>query len=651
MDKKYIIDLDRDGLINYVGINTPEGLVVKKITDKHDATKYMNQMREINKEYGHFFRNYFDGKCEIASGRFFEEEMRKEYVKEEPVPEITEKVNSKSIKQIAALALAFIVGTSAIALAKDGNIVAKAKKALGFQKQTTIQAADENEEESLETKTLDELISMLNKGDQQEAFNKIIDVQDYFNEVAAPTVGQEDKQLYLTFDETVALYVYANSHAKSIEDFQKIFGKSKIILLNPETNEYEEMTAETIAANYLSACLNLNYYYQLGATETSGISKIFENEKEAELFDSFESKLLAYNKKASKELAAEIREQYEKTFMSGNIDSALDKYPGASSLILTGQEPTVYLKGILSDSTHKSLTEINETLTCQKIYNERIQPIFSICKQKENGKEAIIEEIAKRQDQTVMGLDRNVDLSEAISGYRASELDTAQLVTGYAGGFDNSKTITKHVKTVTKSRSKAIKATSKSQVVKAEKQANKKIEEKNRKEEKRAEKLIKENEKNDEKSKEKQRKEYDEKHKNDKPKEIVTEETWVHEDTPQNPEPDKPTPSESDIEVVEEYHEDTTIHGTKPEHNSSNTNSSSSSSNSNSSSSSSSSSNSNSSSSSSTEVEVREEVVEDTHIYGEKPKAQKVVKVERHEEVEEEAKEENTEDANVRVRQ
>ena len=692
MDKKYIISADDNNMINWICVNTEEGPKIINITDRNDKEKYMQQLNKIDKEYGDFYQHLFGKKCHIINQNYNSEmqEQNKEVqeneqedieekkvhivVKTEPESEanhikLKKRINSNNIKKIATLALAFIIGASASSVysfAKEGNIVAKAKKVFGFQKQTTAQAETENEEVNLEAKSLDELIAMLNKGDQQEAFNKIIDVQDYFNEVAAPTVRQGDKQLYLTFDETVALYIYANSHAKSIEDFQKLFGKSKIVLLNPETQEYEEMTADTIAANYLSACLNLNYYYQLGATEPSGISKIFENKKEGKFFSQFESKLLEYNKTGSKKTANEINEQYVNAFMSGSIDSAIDKFPGASSLILTSEEPTVYLKGIISDKMHKTFTKINETLTCQKIFNERVQLIFKDCKLKENGKEDIIEEIARRQDETVIDLDRNIDLSESIKGYRESELNSEQIVTGYANGFGNGGTVTKRFRKVTKSRKEARKYVSEKQLKKAEKNANKKIDKMNKEENKRAKKLIKENEKNDKKEKERQKREYDEQHKNDKPKEVIVEETWTPEETPQQDQSEshqsheeeieiieetyedttihgeKPksqesssSESQSHVEVVEEFHEDTTIHGEKPKSQSA------------------------SSSNSQSHVEVREETHEDTTIHGEKPKAQKVVKVERPEEPkkqkseshEEEAETQETEDAKVRVRE
>ena len=78
MKSKYIINLDNEGLIHFVGINVSDGLVIKQIINQDDASKYMKQVKEINKEYGNFFRDYFDEKCEIKSSEFFKEEMKKQ---------------------------------------------------------------------------------------------------------------------------------------------------------------------------------------------------------------------------------------------------------------------------------------------------------------------------------------------------------------------------------------------------------------------------------------------------------------------------------------------------------------------------------------------------------------------------------------------
>lgn len=642
MDKKYIIDLDSNGLINYVGINTPEGLVIKKITDKEDATEYMKQMREIDKEYGFFFRSYFNRQCDIASTRFFESEMRKQYVKEEPAPVITEKVNNKSIKQVAALALAFIIGASGMALAKEGNIAAKAKKVLGFNKQTTIQASEKTKktkeakktkEENLANKSLDELIAMLDKNGQQQAFNKIIDTQDYFNEVAAPTVKQGDKQLYFTFDETTSAYLYANAKAVNSDKLSSFFGKSKILLLN-NNGEYEELNNEGVAANYLSFCLNLSYYYQLGATETSGVSQIFENEEEAKFFNEFESKILEYNKNKNETTKAEIRQMLERIYMSGSIDSEMEKYSGASSIIGTAIVPYLYLEGIIDEDMYNSLVEINETLTCQDIYSQIGKAIN--CKIKANGKEAIIEEIVKRQNATIKNLNRNLDMSEAIDGYSLGGLSLGDIIGGYASGYSNSRTITKHVETTTKNRSEAVSKTSEKQVKQAEKEANESIEKKNAAEDERARKLVEDNKKKDQEQAKEQKRKYDEEHKNDKPKEVVIEETWVPEETPQNH--DDKEDVQPEPQVVEEIIEDTHIYGEPQTNNSTDYNNNSS--------------ENSSSSSSSSEPQVVEEIIEDTHIYGEAPKAQKVVSIERYEETNETVEtQEVVEEANVRVRQ
>ena len=166
-------------------------------------------------------------------------------------------------------------------------------------------------------------------------FERIVNTQDYFNEEAAPTVSQGDKQLYFTFDETTSAYMYANAKALGSDKLASFFGKSKIMLLNEDTDEYEEMNKDLVSAKYLSFCNILSYYYQLGATERSGVDGLFENEKEGEFFREFEDLILAYNKNHSKETKTAIRAKLEEIYMSGNVDSLADKYQGASSFIGT----------------------------------------------------------------------------------------------------------------------------------------------------------------------------------------------------------------------------------------------------------------------------------------------------------------------------
>ena len=77
-----------------------------------------------------------------------EENKAELVVKEEPkiVEEkkpLIARINSKSLKTATALALAAIALSSTFVLAKDSNIAAKVKKALGFSKQATVQEAGE----------------------------------------------------------------------------------------------------------------------------------------------------------------------------------------------------------------------------------------------------------------------------------------------------------------------------------------------------------------------------------------------------------------------------------------------------------------------------------------------------------------------------
>ena len=72
MDKKYIIDFDENGVINWVGVYTEEGLIYgKEIVDKDNATSYMKQMREINSKFGDFFVEYFNHNYNVLNKNMF----------------------------------------------------------------------------------------------------------------------------------------------------------------------------------------------------------------------------------------------------------------------------------------------------------------------------------------------------------------------------------------------------------------------------------------------------------------------------------------------------------------------------------------------------------------------------------------------------
>lgn len=483
---KYIINANANGRINLVGVNTEKGFELIEIKDNQNPANYIKELQEINKKYGgDFFVALNNPSIKVSSKRYLEKRRIQSAIP--GTANIRKQVLKKRVASIAAIALIAMGSVKVAANAKNisfkdaiKNVKSKALAASVFNiKNDKQDSNDEENKESLKGKTVQELIDMLNTDEQKSAFKKIVNTQDYFNETAAPTVRQGDKQLYFTFDEAASAYLYANAKTLSSDKLASIFGKSKIMLFNEETGEYETMDKDTVAAKYMNFNLNLSYYYQLGATEKSGVDQLFENEKEAEFFRNFEAKILEYNKTKSKKVAAEIRAELENIFMSGQIDSPLEKYKGASSIIGTSIVPYLYLNEIIDKDMYNSLVEINESNTCDDIYNQ-IGKILN-CKVEENGQERIIERIAKLQNKKYEELDRNVVMDEAIDNYSLSALDDAVYFS--TPGFTTNKTVTTHHRKVTKNRKEAIKAAGLKKIRKAEEEANKKkgITEKNEK--------------------------------------------------------------------------------------------------------------------------------------------------------------------------
>ncbi len=612
MDKKYVVSITDQGIINWVGINTPTGLVVKKITDQDNAIKFMNQLREIDDEYGSLLSDLKSKNVTIRSNKFFEKEEKKISEEVEPVParpRLQEKILSN--KRGAAIALAMIVGSAVIVSGLTGKLESQLKnvKAFGSNlKANTLElftgnnvaavadptvAEEDTEVYDVEGKTVPELIDMLNEDDQERAFTKIVKTQDHFNEVAAPTVSPENgKQLYWTFDEVAAAYLYANVKTSSTEKLASFFGTSKIYLKDKENDVYEQMDADRASESFTMFSRELGYYYLSGATVPSGIvtddNSIFEREEEAEFFAHFENLILAYNKDHSQANKDALRAALEDIYMNGSPEGPKEKYPGAVSIIGTAALPYLHFHGVITREEFERYVEMNETITCDDIFSE-IEKVFN-CKLESNGKEAIIEQIARLQNEKIKRLDRNYELQ--IIAFDSQELEEGSYIDYSEYSGTKTRTTTKHWTVDTKDRKKAVKLTSEKEVQRAEKEADKEIEEKNEKEEKKAEELkegyedtyddafnnkgdnrdegrsddynkgadegVKAGEE-DRKKAEEDMEEYNKTHEEVR-EEVISEEFTKEDNTPQNPEPDKPEP-----EIKETVEEDPIIHGDKPQ--------------------------------------------------------------------------------------
>ena len=201
----------------------------------------------------------------------------------------------------------------------------------------------------------EQLLALLNEGLQKDSFKLMDKVQDYFNNTSAPSIKvKEDKdaQLFLNAEEVKSLFIYANADTYSKETFYEIFGST-----------FDDAKA---TEDYTNSARVLNNYY-LRATKPSGIDKLFQNQKNQELFSSFEQLVLNYNKKPTKENKQKIVNKLDQIYFSGKIDSLKNTCPEAVSFIGTHMTAALELNGVLSKSFADKIVEANETVTCNTI--------------------------------------------------------------------------------------------------------------------------------------------------------------------------------------------------------------------------------------------------------------------------------------------
>lgn len=209
--------------------------------------------------------------------------------------------------------------------------------------------------ENYQEMDFEQLLALLNEGVQRDSFELMDEVQDYFNNTAAPTIkvkADKGAQLYLNADEIKSLFIYANADTYSKETFYEIFGST-----------FDDAKA---TEDYTNSARVLNNYY-LRATNPSGIAKLFTNVKNQELFASFEQLVLNYNKKPSNENKQKIVNKLDEIYFSGKIDSLKNTCPEAVSFIGTHMTAALELNGVLSKSFADKVVEANETVTCNTI--------------------------------------------------------------------------------------------------------------------------------------------------------------------------------------------------------------------------------------------------------------------------------------------
>ena len=582
MDNKYIINADdHSGIINWVGIRTENGVVVREIekafdeNGNFDKANYLEQLILIDKEFGGFFEEIKEEIFDIENSAFFEEE-RKRAIAITPANESV-KTKTKSNKGAILGSLAVLGVTAAILFnSKFGLLNANARAQMfkngeisGIETEqeleetlnnaasaTNVNVSEENAKQTdtkqidakplVDTKNLDgksvtDLLGMLDENGQEKAFTKIVDVQDTFNNEAAPTVKMleheiqdfdengnivteviPEKQLFMTFGEVSSLYLYANVLEVPAEKLANYFGNAEVF--DQKTGKLKEsLNQNIVTTDFETASQVLNMYYKLNATKHTGVHKIFESEAESKFFYDFEGLVLDYNMEKDEEVAEAIRETLQEMYMNGTLDSLKDKFPGATAIISTTMLPWAEQNGIIDNEKMETYETIYQTTVCNdakeqiKKVEEKIECACTDCINSLtdiNGKEEIIEKIAEIQNEKTSKLDRAYDMRQSVEGYTLNDL----FVDGYTldGGVytESSETVTYSNENVDKA--KAVELAGEAEVSKAESQAvqefNNEYAEKNAAEEKRAQELIEQNEKDAWAEAEKQRAEYDATH-------------------------------------------------------------------------------------------------------------------------------------------
>ena len=250
-----------------------------------------------------------------------------------------------------------------------------------------------------EYKSLEDLLKALDDEYQEKAFRKMNEVQKYFNNTAAPSIKiKEDKnaQLYLNAKEIVSLYVYGNADTLAKETLAKIFENSGLL------------DEDDLSKNFAQSGRVLNTYYRY-ATEKSGISDIFEDENDKELFEEFENLILSYNKNQKNETKKAIIEKLDEIYLNGAIDGLKETCPEASSFIATFIVPQLYEKQIIDEEKYTSIITINETITC----NNLKENIKDAQKEAEKlNKNEIIDKVLEYMDKENIKVEsRNINIS------------------------------------------------------------------------------------------------------------------------------------------------------------------------------------------------------------------------------------------------
>lgn len=217
-----------------------------------------------------------------------------------------------------------------------------------------------SEKEIIEEYNNDFVNQLLNKLDknQKDAWTKINDFQKYFNNFAAPTVKipeDNDKQFYLTAEESLALFARFNANRYTASELAHIMGTKS-----------EFATSKKLDINYINACRILSYYY-FTATAPSGLDKLFVNEEDANLFRETEKLILQYNQDISNVGNRKLlHDNIMDMFFNGSIGNVLEMNTGVLAAIGPAYTPSGYLLKVFSSEEFEKIIEMYETASCDR---------------------------------------------------------------------------------------------------------------------------------------------------------------------------------------------------------------------------------------------------------------------------------------------
>lgn len=293
------------------------------------------------------------------------------------------------------------------------------------------------------------------KENQKVAWNKISIFQNYFNNVAAPTVEIEEdngNRLFLTGEESVSLFANLNAMEYSPKELADIFGTDSSYFTSSNMNQ-----------KFINACRVLNYYYAT-ATNKSGLDTLFVNEDDAKIFREYEALLLKYNKEQTPESKKELHDYLTNLFFNGSLENAKIEHSGVLGVIGLGTSPILYARGVINDSEAEKIRIIYESVICDILF-PRVKEATEVVGKTDN--QDILEILPSLLDKQNIKVDsRDINLWA-----RGIEMGLNVSINGYG---QYSETVTKKV-----SREEAVNTFGEETVKRAEEEAKNEVEKEN----------------------------------------------------------------------------------------------------------------------------------------------------------------------------